>query len=61
MYEWFLIGTDSNATLSETNSKLVVSENVTSAAEFGGKLYECHCSSGSNTDCKLFKIGGELS
>ena len=56
VYKWYLINNTLNVTLPETSSKLVVSENVTSAAEVGGRLYECHCPS--VADCRSFRIGG---
>ena len=43
--------------LAEESSVLVVSENVTSAAEVGGRVYECYCFN--TTSCRSFKIGGQ--
>ena len=58
-YEWYHITDTNNIPLSETSNELLVSDNVTSAAEVGGKLYECHCSGDlSNTNCRRFEIAG---
>ena len=57
---WTLIGEDGedNVTLETTGNELVVSENVTSITNVGGKLYQCHCSDVDNDDCLHFQIGG---
>ena len=55
-YEWYRIDGPNNETLREMSDELVVSENVTSAAEVGGRVYECYCLN--TTSCRRFKIGG---
>ena len=57
-YEWYRIdGLNERILLpEEMNSELVVSEDVTSAAEVGGRVYECYCFN--TTSCRRFKIGG---
>ena len=55
-YKWYRIHLNGTKTTVGSESTLVVSDNVTSAAEVGGQLYECYCSSG--VQCKLFRIGG---
>ena len=57
-YKWTLITEDNNKIpQNETGNKLVVSTNVSSISEVGGKLYECQCHQ-ENGDCQLFRIGG---
>ena len=58
-YEWYRIDGTVETRLPEeggSDSELVVSENVTSAAEVGGQIYECYCFN--TTSCRSFKIGG---
>ena len=56
-YEWYRIdGLNETLLPDEISSKLVVSKNVTSAAEVGGQVYECYCFN--TTSCRRFKIGG---
>ena len=61
-YEWYHITDTNNIPVLETSNELVVSDKVTSVAEVGGKLYECHCSvaGDSDTNCRLFKIAGRV-
>ena len=51
-------GTDCIAIENEASDKLVISMNVTSAAEVGGQEYECHCS-GDYGNCKKYNIAGD--
>ena len=56
-YEWYRIVGPNNETLREMSNELVVCENVISAAEVGGRVYECYCSN--TTICRRFKLGGK--
>ena len=51
-------GTDCTTIENEASDKLVVSMNVTSAAEVGGQEYECHCSDDPG-NCKKYNIAGD--
>ena len=58
IYDWYHYNQSDNTSLSEQSKVLVISENVSSAAEVGGQMYSCHCSG--TSFCRLFKIGGIL-
>ena len=57
-FKWHQIfGDGSRELLNETSATLVVSEKkVTSAAEVGGRLYECNCST--TGSCRKYNISG---
>ena len=57
-YDWYRIDGGNKTHLAEEGSELVVSDNVTSAAEVGGQIYECYCFN--TTICRRFKLGGRL-
>ena len=59
IYGWYHLNSSGGGrtkVTGESGRKLVVSENVTSAAEVGGQLYQCDCFG--TEECEMFKIGG---
>ena len=54
-YEWVNVtGGERIEVDGVTKGVLVISEDITSVAEVGGQMYECHCAE----ICEMFKIGG---
>ena len=53
-YEWFNVTGGERIEVDGVTKRVMVSEDVTSVAEVGGQMYECHCAG----ICEMFKIGG---